>query len=171
MFTRNISLSDKIAPLVGYSTAAAAANTAITPTAAMIVDTLGYQSVTFVCVTEKAPAVNTPILSAGYSLNSTNTTFTAIANTSCTPGLNTTCQILELARPSKRFIAPIVTGGTASVQSNAVVVAILTGREPPTVTLNPTGGTFNTTTGVFSGLANLASSSNTPTSIVLVPNS
>ena len=172
MFTRNISLSDKIVPVWGYSTAAPAANTLVTAAASQIIDTQGYQSVTLVCLTEKAPAANTPILSAGSSVLGSGTTFVAIANTSCAPTLNTTCQILELVRPSKRYIVPLVTGGTAATagQSNTVVMAILSGKQPPVVDVNPSNGTFNTTTGVFSGVANVASTSNSPTSILLVAN-
>ena len=183
MFTRNLATSAEFLNVITNT----AINTATPATASTAIDMKGYQSVTFVLLTNKETAGNTPVLSAKMGVNSTVSAMTAIANSSvAAASANITVQVLELARPSKRYVAPVVTGGTANTGNTVQGVAVLDGREPqqlgmpaantttgmgpgPLDNMVPTGGAFNTTTGVFSG-SWLQSSANTPTSKLILSN-
>lgn len=174
MFTRNLSTSCEVLTVMP--------NTAITRALATYapaaIDTQGYQSVMLILSCPNLAAANTPVLSCNYGTNTT--TNTVIANSTVAVGLNTNCQVLELARPSQRYITPVVTGGSGNgtaANTTVSVVAVLAGRDPqqlgngaPLDNMIPQNSSFNTTTGVFGGVANLISSANTPTSKVLLAN-
>ena len=166
-FTRNISLSDKIQVVAGLNNATV--NNGTTAYATTTINTAGYQSCCLVLTqAAQANSANTCVLSCGYGVNTG--TNTAIANSSVTVGANTTTQILEIARPSKQYLTPIVTGPTGGLNATVTVIAILAGREPPVATVVNASQTFNTTTALFTGTQNVSSSTNSPTSILLVPN-
>ena len=162
MFTRNIATSVAVTSCVANTVVNTASNT-LTGTA---VDMKGLQSVTFIMVTPAQAAAATPVLSAVYG--NTSSPATAIANSSCVAGLNTTIQILEIERPTLRYVAPYVTLGTTNTMVN--IIAIQTGRDVPEANMVVQNSSFNTTTGTFSGVANTQSATNTPTSIVIVAN-
>lgn len=169
MFVRNLSTDVQVLPVIANTTVVQ--NTATY--AASAIDMQGYQSIMLVCTSPAQAAANTPILSVNYGSNTT--TNTAVASSSVPVGLNTTCQVLELSRPTKRYITPVVTGANLNTVVN--VIAILTGREPqalgsgnPVDNMIAQNSSFNTTTGVFGGVSNTLSSSNTPTSKLLLAN-
>jgi len=154
MFTRNLASSCEVLPCVGLNNQAI--NTAVLSTSAAI-------------------AANTPILSATYGTNTTVNTFTAITNSTVPVGANTTIQVLEIVRPTKRYLAPSVLCG--AINTTVTCIAILTGREPqnlgagnPQDNMVAQSGTFNTTTGVFSGTMWTESAVNTPTSKLILAN-
>ncbi len=174
MFTRNLSTSCEVLPCVGLNNQAinTASNTVTVTTA---IDTAGYQSVMFILESPADIAANTPILSATGGANTTVGGFTAIANSTVPVGANTTIQVLELARPSTRYVAPSVLCGAKN--TTVTCVAVLIGREPqelgggnPQDNMVAQNSTFNTTTGVFGGVANTKSATNTPTSKLLLAN-
>ena len=165
-FTRNISLSDKIQVVTGLNNAAVANTTTVYGT---VIDTQGYQSCCLVMTSAAAAVANTPVLSCGYGINTT--TNTLITGSAVPTGLNTTCQILDIVRPSQRYLFPkVASPSTATANSTVTVIAILSGREPPVTTVINSSQTFNTTTALFTGTQNVTSSTNTPISINLVSN-
>lgn len=133
------------------------------------VDMAGYDSVLFILLYASGlSAANTPVLSAQQGDASNDSDMANISGTATAAlAAAVASQSLEIVRPAKRYVRPVVTcNGANEVYS---VVALLNaknipggpagpqGTRPPGTALVPTDGTFNTTTGTFDGTGNVKS--------------
>ncbi len=147
------------------------------------IDTQGFRDLEIILLTPAiVAAANTPVLTATYGSLS-NTATTAITSASVPVGANTTLQILDLPRVTQRYVTPVVTlGASAGANTTISVLAILSGREVPCGAAGAGGDsvagnfmtniapTANTTTLEFSNTMGQRSQTNTPTSILVLPN-
>ena len=166
MKIRTLTTACKVVACTKPAAAAAGSNLAITP-----IDMAGYESVLLILkYATGLDAADTPKLSATEgNVDSTGaySDQTAVAGTATAAlGSAVSFQTLELDRPTKRFIRPVVTcnGNNAYYDVTAILFNAKDqaaagydtqfGSDPsatPSLPLVPTAPTFNTTTGEFSG--------------------